>query len=145
MSQRPHRIVSLEPRYCGCIWMNRLIDLSANSMTFDGHFYDAMHGRMFPEFIMHRHDTKQCLHIEITSYKELEDTSEYWTDEEEGGRICLFPTQVITVSWRVLAEVSKREVTALASSILRRREEFQRQQRAAEYENQPSPTENGVQ
>ena len=34
-----------------------------------------------------------------------EDTSEYWSDEEEGGHICLFPTKLQTITFRVLGEL----------------------------------------
>jgi|LauGreDrversion4_2_1035121.scaffolds.fasta_scaffold501201_2 hypothetical protein len=39
--------------------------------------------------------------IAITALKRGEDTSEYWTDEEE-GQICLTPTEIIELTYHVL-------------------------------------------
>jgi hypothetical protein len=108
------------------MYVNTVLDLSDTSMTFNGSFYEAQNDRMFPECILYRHDTRQHFHIEITSYKEHEDTSEYWTDEED-GRICLFPSHVITVTWRVIAEIyTNEEVATLDRDLRRRRMEFRR-------------------
>jgi hypothetical protein len=125
--------VYIRPVECGGMYVSQVLALSDTSMTFDGHFYDAQNDRMFPECILYRTDTHQRFHIEITSYKEIEDTSEAWTDEEEGGRICLFPTHIITVTWRVIAELhTKEEVSALSLDLQRRRKEFRRKLDAAE-------------
>ena len=123
------------------MYVSTVLDLSDTSMTFDGSFYDAQNDRMFPECILYRYDTHQRFHIEITSYKEHEDTSEYWTDEEEEGRICLFPSYVITVTWRVIAEIhTNEEVAALDRDLRRRRTEFRRKLDAV---RSPTPTSTG--
>jgi hypothetical protein len=123
MSDQKPPYVWVEPRDCGTMYVSKVLDLSDTSMTFDGSFYDAMNGIMFPECVIYRTDTKQFFHIELTSYKEHEDTSEFWSDEEE-GRICLFPSRVITVTWRVLAEIQPAEETGLVREIIKRRKAF---------------------
>jgi hypothetical protein len=132
----PH--VYIEPVDCDGMHVSKVLDLSDTSMTFDGSFYSAQNDRMFPECILYRTDTHQHFHIEITLYKEHEDTSEYWSDEEEGGRICLFPSHVISVTWRVIAELhTKEEIRALHIDLRRRRQEFRRKLDAA---RSPTPT-----
>ena len=118
----PH--VYIEPVECDGIHVSTVLDLSDTSMRFNVSFYIAKYGRMFPEWILYRTDTRQHFHIALTSYKEHDDTSEFWSDEEE-GHICLFPTHVITVTWRVIAEIhTNEEVTALNIELRRRRKEF---------------------
>jgi hypothetical protein len=41
-----------------------------------------------------------------TAHTEIQDTSEYWHDEEEGGDICLFPTALQRIDFRVTELVS---------------------------------------
>jgi hypothetical protein len=115
--------VWVEPRNCGTMYISKVLSLTDCSMTFDGSFYDAMNGIMFPECVIHRNDTKQFFHVELTSYKQHEDTSEYWTDDEE-GRICLFPSHVITVTWRILKEIQPSEELSLVREIIQRRKAF---------------------
>ncbi len=43
--------------------------------------------------------------VELLTRKMCEDTSEYWSDSDEGGRICLFPTKLQTITFRVLEEL----------------------------------------
>jgi hypothetical protein len=132
----PH--VYIEPVECDGIHVGTVLDLSDTSMTFNGSFYSAQYGRMFPEWILYRTDTHQHFHIALTSYKEHEDTSEFWSDEEEGGRICLSPTHVITVTWRVIATLqTNQEVAALEIDLRRRRREFLRNLDAV---RSPTPT-----
>jgi hypothetical protein len=43
--------------------------------------------------------------IQVVEHVELQDTSEYWPDEEEGGQICLFPTARQRIVFRVLEKL----------------------------------------
>lgn len=121
------------------------------SVTFDGHFYDAHLGRMFPEFVIHKRKERSWFHVEITKYTEHEDTSEFCSDEEIGGRVCFTPTWIITLEWRVIATLtSEKEATALAKDINKRRSAWRLSRESpcpspTPSENQPPPTENGVQ
>ncbi len=44
-----------------------------------------------------------------TAHTEMEDTSECWTDEEEGGKICLFPTARQRIDFQVLELLEHRQ------------------------------------
>lgn len=56
---------------------------------------------------MHRGD--DLLYVAIIGIRRGEDTSEYWTDEEEGGRICLTPTEIIEVEYEVVESNPSKE------------------------------------
>jgi hypothetical protein len=49
------------------------------------------------------------LFVAITGIRRGKDTSEYWTDEEEGGRICLTPTEIIEMDYEVVETNPTRE------------------------------------
>lgn len=45
--------------------------------------------------------------VSVTAHLEIQDTSEYWHDEEVGGNICLFPTAKQRIEFRVLEVVGE--------------------------------------
>jgi hypothetical protein len=76
-------------------------------MVFNGYFYidDAA---MPIERVFH--SNKGEFHVEIYEKKTLKDTSEFGPyDEEEGGHICFFPTAVIELRYRIIAEIKGRD------------------------------------
>jgi hypothetical protein len=115
--------ISFSPSGAGFPYIQEVKNLTEHSITFNGHFYDAKNERMYPEYILWHRKNKKSFHIEITEYIAGEDTSEYWTDEEEGGKICCFPTEIITLRWRVIAELRDNEVDTVRAEILRKRAE----------------------
>ena len=44
----------------------------------------------------------QRYRVLATAHTEIQDTSEFWSDEEDGGHICLFPTARQRIEFRVL-------------------------------------------
>jgi hypothetical protein len=120
--------ITFSPSGAGFPYIREARHHTEQSITFDGHFYDAKNERMYPEYIVWRRKDKKSFHIEITEYIAGEDTSEYWTDDEEndGSKICLFPTEIITLRWRVIAELRDNEIDAVRAEILRKRMEHHR-------------------
>jgi hypothetical protein len=43
--------------------------------------------------------------IEILTKEEIEDTSEFWYDDDVGGNICLTPTAKIRITYTILKEL----------------------------------------
>jgi hypothetical protein len=88
-------------------YIDELISHEPGRMVFDGYFYieDAA---MPVERVFH--SNKGSFHVEIYEKKALEDTSEFGPyDEEEGGHICFFPTAIIELKYRVIAEIGDKE------------------------------------
>ena len=56
------------------------------------------------------------LHVRIIRKEELEDTSEYWDDPEE-GMMCLFPTNRIRLYFEILPEQPSRLPDILTSNV----------------------------
>ena len=80
--------------------------------TFDGYYYvqfpneeDSEYSEKPPaRLVMFVQKGSSCERfvVELLTRITHEDTSEYWSDEEEGGRICLFPTKLQTITFRVV-------------------------------------------
>jgi hypothetical protein len=97
-------------------FIDELISHEPGRMVFDGYFYidDAV---MPVERVFH--SNKGSFHVEIYEKKTIEDTSEFGPyDEEEGGHICFFPTAVIELKYRVIAEISDKEPYELWERII---------------------------
>jgi len=85
-------------------------DLSdSGSITFNGYFY--VESAIFPiERVLVKYDVLDTkvqnidfMHIEIVEKILKENTSEYGEyDEEYGGSICFFPTEIATYKYRIL-------------------------------------------
>ncbi len=90
---------SLKGPYCG----GEVLKYTDTTVVFDGYF------RYETEFVskerpIHRFFWRDndMLYVAITAVRRGKDTSEYWTDEEEGGKICLTPTEIIELEYEVL-------------------------------------------
>ena len=88
------------------------------------------------------HSNKGSFHVEIYEKKTMEDTSEFGPyDEEVGGSICFFPTAIIELKYRVIAELSNNEpyeleerIIQLEKEVRKREETIYEEKRAREIE-----------
>jgi hypothetical protein len=97
-------------------YVEELLSHDSGSMVFNGYFYiedDVMPvERIF-------HSNKGSFHVEIYKKTTMEDTSELGPyDEEVGGSICLFPTAIIELKYRVIAELPNNETYELVERII---------------------------
>jgi hypothetical protein len=97
-------------------YVQELISHEPGSMVFNGYFYiddDVMPvERIF-------HSNKGSFHVEIYKKNTMEDTSEFGPyDEEEGGSICFFPTAIIELKYRVIAELPNNDPYELEERII---------------------------
>jgi len=125
-------------------FIDELISHEPGRMVFNGYFYinDAA---MPVERVFH--SNKGEFHVEIYEKNTLKDTSEYGPyDEEEGGHICFFPTGIIELRYRVIAEIKGRDyheawkrIVQLETSVKEREEricEEERQRDREEWERE---------
>ena len=82
--------------------VKRFVKVTETTLIFDGYF------RVESTLPTPDHPIRRILHtdnganlIAITDMKRGDDTSEYWTDEEE-GQICLTPTEIIELTYHVV-------------------------------------------
>ena len=69
---------------------------------FDGYF--RIENEMLPvDRILILWKRKREYHIRITDCKRGKNTSHYWYDEDVGERICLTPTEIIELTFEVVA------------------------------------------
>lgn len=97
-------------------YVQELLSHDAGSMLFNGYFY--IDDNVMPvERIFH--SNKGSFHVEIYKKNTIEDTSEFGPyDEEEGGSICFFPTAIIELKYRVIAELSNNDPYELEERII---------------------------
>ena len=116
-------------------FIDELISHEPGHMVFNGYFYinDAA---MPVERVFH--SNKGEFHVEIYEKNTLKDTSEYGPyDEEEGGHICFFPTGIIELRYRVIAETTGRRHHELGDRIVKLEKEVkEREERICEEERQ---------
>lgn len=76
-------------------------------IVFDGYFCyeDELVTKKRPVHRMFRHND-DMLYVAIVGIRRGKDTSEYWTDEEEGRRICLTPTKIIELEYEVIETIT---------------------------------------
>jgi hypothetical protein len=99
-------------------YISRVVAETDTSVTFDGHFYRAERDGFLPCQAIVRHvtytrknsvysgTTQKAALVELLTYTKHEDTSEGFSDDEFGpGKICLFPSCVQTVTWRVIRDL----------------------------------------
>lgn len=116
-------------------FIDELISHEPGRMVFNGYFYiddEAMPiERVF-------HSNKGEFHVEIYEKNTLKDTSEYGPyDEEEGGHICFFPTNIIELRYRVIAETTGKRHHALWDRIIMLEKEVkEREERICEEKRQ---------
>lgn len=119
-------------------YIQELLSHEAGSMVFNGYFYiddDAMPvERIF-------HSKKGSFHVEIYKKTTMEDTSELGPyDEEVGGSICLFPTAIIELKYRVISEIADEpyelveRIIELEKDVRKREETIYEEKRAREIE-----------
>ena len=114
-------------------YIQELIAHEPGRIVFDGYFYidDAV---MPVERVFN--SNKGSFHVEIYEKKTLEDTSEFGPyDEEEGGSICFFPTAIIELKYRVLAEIPDSESDELVERITRLEKEVRKREEQIHQEN----------
>jgi hypothetical protein len=107
-------------------YIGDLISHEPGSMVFNGYFY--IDDNVMPvERVFH--SNKGSFHVEIYEKKTMEDTSEFGSyDEEEGGSICFFPTAIIELKYRVIAEISNNEPYELAERIIQLEKEVRKRE-----------------
>ena len=119
--------VQLWPHSLKGPYINRLIALTDSKLVFDGYF--RIEPEMLPvDRILWLIEHKREYHIRITDCKRGKDTSTTWYDEDVGGHICLTPTEIIELTFKVIAkELPGPAFNALAEAIEAREEskEFQ--------------------
>jgi hypothetical protein len=100
-------------------YISRIVAETDTSVTFDGHFYKAERDEFLPCLATVRHvnyirknsvyiaTTQKAALVELLTYTQHQDTSEYFSDEEEfgPGKVCLFPSCIQTVTWRVIRDL----------------------------------------
>ena len=103
-------------------YINRLIALTESKIVFDGYF--RIEDEMLPvDRILWLIERKREWHIRITSCKRGKNTSHYWYDEDVGERICLTPTEIIELTFEVVAtRLSGPAFNALVEAIEAREE-----------------------
>jgi hypothetical protein len=91
-------------------YTTEILNYTDKTITFNGYFRyeDELVTKETP---IHRffHLGRDILYVAIVGVKRGENTSEYWSDEEAGGRICLTPTEIITLEYEVLEKNPTRE------------------------------------
>ncbi len=108
-------------------YINRLISLTANKLVFDGYF--RIEEQMLPvDRVLYLMGRKREFHIYITAVRRGENTSTYSYDEDVGEHICLTPSEIVELTFRVMPEKSGKEIDALIREIDAREntEEFSR-------------------
>jgi hypothetical protein len=84
-------------------YINRLIALTGSKLVFDGYF--RIEDEMLPvDRILCLYGRQREWHIRITGCKRGKDTSHHWYDEDVGERICLSPTEIIELTFEVVAK-----------------------------------------
>lgn len=95
------RIV-LWPRSLKGPYIHHLIALTGSKLMFDGYF--RIENEMLPvDRILYLIGRKREWHIRITGCKRGEGTSTPWYDEEVGEHICLTPSEIIELTFDVVA------------------------------------------
>ena len=87
----------------GKMYVKTVISHTKGKMVFDGYFY--LHPGVFrPDrpVKMPMMYKRHFLLISVHKKVDVEDTSEYWSDDDVGGRICLFPTKRIELHYNLL-------------------------------------------
>jgi hypothetical protein len=91
--------------------VKEIINYTDKTITFNGYF--RYEDELFTkERHVHRfvYLNNDILYVAIVGVKRGNDTSEYWTDdEEEEMRICLTPTEIITLEYEILEKNPTRE------------------------------------
>ncbi len=89
--------------------IRNLFKFTQSTIVFDGYFY------LEPELFSEETPVKRIIgvydqyyYIAITKRESLENTSKYF-DDEEHGRICLFPTEIIRLTYRLLERIPSHE------------------------------------
>jgi len=103
-----------------------LLEFTNSSITFNGYFY--LDASVFPiERLLITYDYSdasgsfnvEISHIEITEKLSGKDTSSTFYDEEVGGHICFFPTEITTLNYRILQEnLTNTEIEVLSKEII---------------------------
>ncbi len=92
-------------------YTTNILKYTDTTIVFDGYFRyeDELITKERP---VHRFLRRRCnnnddeiLYIAIVGVRRGKDTSEYWSDEEAGGRICLTPTEIIELDYEVVETV----------------------------------------
>lgn len=101
----------MTPSFCLGIWsleiyIGKILEFSDTYLKFDGHF------RIPQKFLPIRHilelDDRNLL-VRITKTEEFENTSTYFYDEEEQGKICLSPSAIIRLDYEIIRELKTKE------------------------------------
>jgi hypothetical protein len=108
--QRPIEdcISQMLPEHTGPTF-KRIIDVTERTIVFDGSF--RIDAAVFQRHAVHRlfHFQGHDYYVEILGKKTGETTSNYWYDEGEQGYICLSPTEIIELEYRVLEKDMSKE------------------------------------
>ncbi len=88
-----------------------MLDVTNTTIKFNGYFRyeDEIVTKERPVHRFFSRSRGVTHFIAITAIRRGQDTSEYWTDEEEGGRICLTPTEIIEVDYHILETITDKE------------------------------------
>jgi hypothetical protein len=115
-------------KYYYNIYIRDLFDIQINEkdgfIIFNGYYYAIFEGeedeleykesqeyyenkRPPEKHILHiiKKDSGKIYVVHFTKREEIEDTSQYWSDEEVGGRICLFPTLKQKIYFDILEQI----------------------------------------
>lgn len=119
-------------------YIGELISHEPGRMVFNGYFY--IDDNVMPvERVFY--SNKGSFHVEIYEKKTMEDTSEFGPyDEEEGGSICFFPTAIIELKYRVIAEIAnepyelEERIIQLEKDVRKREATIYEEKRAREIE-----------
>jgi hypothetical protein len=111
--------------------VKRIVKCTESSVVFDGYFRiesDVPTSNQPIHRILHREEGPVL--IAITAMKRGEDTSEYWTDEEE-GQICLTPTEIIELTYHVLESLSSERYCEVMGQIMQEEKDLRIRNEAA--------------
>lgn len=107
----------------------KVLEFTESSITFDGYFYEPQDrlpierilSISVPEDDEYTFKRIAVYHVEITEKIEGEDTSEVSPDDEYGA-ICFFPTNHITLKFRILAKnFSEAEEKRIMATLYKKR------------------------
>ena len=94
--------IYLQPHSLKGPYINKLISLTASKLVFDGYF--RIEDEMLPiDRVLYLIGRKREYHIRITECKRGVDTSTYAYDEGVGEHICLTPSEIVELTFRVIA------------------------------------------
>jgi hypothetical protein len=120
-----------------------LIRYTDSSITFNGYFY--LEASIFPiERILVKYDLSgskvenlEISHIEILEKIIVEDTSKGDYDEEYGGSICFFPTEIATLKYRILKkDLTNEEIEMISKELIIKEVDNEKRSEAAKTERQ---------